>query len=543
MNLLDLMVRIGVDDQASGQIEGISSGMLAKGMAIGTAFGNIMSDVAMRAATAIMDVGQQMYDSYAQFEQLQGGAQLMFGEGYDFIMEKSQQAYKSVQMSQNDYLTQVNGFAVGLRESLGGNEQAAAELADKIITAEADIVAATGNTQENVQNAFNGIMKGNYTMLDNLQIGIKPTKEGMQEVIDKVNEWNEAQGKATDYTIDSLADCEAAIVDYVDMVGMSGYAAEEAADTLEGSASAMSAAWNNLLAEMGKGDGDISARIDEFMQASGDYIGNLMELIGTVVEHIPEMLDAFLSGITDMINGFSQNTDAFIEGAGSFIMGIGTAIANNLPNLLVAIGNLAINLVQSLVTHLPDMIAGAVELIGGIATGIIEGAAGILTAIGEALGSAVDAVIGFVGDFVQAGAELIAGLIDGFVSGVANFLAEVGNAITQADYQVQMAAQIASPSKLFRKRGLQMMQGLALGISDNMGLISDAMGGVSSALDVDMSAKWGNGALAGTQAAGQAPGVVIYLTYNEGQGQAELVGLLSDRMQQLGLGRTEVAYA
>ena len=125
----------------------------------------------------------------------------MFGEAYDFIAEKAKTAYKDIQMSQNDYLEQVNGFAIGLKTAMGDDEIGAAKLADRIVTAEADIVAATGNTAENVQNAFNGIMKNNYTMLDNLQIGITPTKEGFQELIDKVNAYKEAQGDATRYRL------------------------------------------------------------------------------------------------------------------------------------------------------------------------------------------------------------------------------------------------------------------------------------------------------------------------------------------------------
>ena len=88
----------------------------------------------------------------------------MFGEAYDFIANKAQNAFATVQMSQNDYLRQVNGFATGLKTALGGNEKAAAKLADRIVTAEADVVAATGASQEAIQNAFNGIMKSNYTI-------------------------------------------------------------------------------------------------------------------------------------------------------------------------------------------------------------------------------------------------------------------------------------------------------------------------------------------------------------------------------------------
>ena len=209
MNLMDLFVKISVDDQASSQVETLS-GKLKSGLATAAKVG---ASAVVAAGAAIVAIGKQAVEQYAEYEQLVGGAELMFGDAYDFVAEKAKNAYSTVQMSQNEQLKQVNGFATGLKTALGGNAQAAAELADKIVNAEADVVAATGASQEMVQNAFNGIMRSNYVMLDNLQLGIKPTKEGFQEVIDIVNKWNAEQGKATDYQIDNLADAQSALLD------------------------------------------------------------------------------------------------------------------------------------------------------------------------------------------------------------------------------------------------------------------------------------------------------------------------------------------
>ena len=160
MNLFELFVKVGVKDEASSGLSNIT-GKLGNGLKTAAKVGVAAVSA---AATGIVALTKQAVESYAEFEQLSGGAELMFGDAYNYVMERSQEAYKYVQMSQNEYLQQVNGFATGLKTALGGNEQAAAELADRIIAAEADIVAATGNTQENVQNAFNGIMKNNFTI-------------------------------------------------------------------------------------------------------------------------------------------------------------------------------------------------------------------------------------------------------------------------------------------------------------------------------------------------------------------------------------------
>ena len=160
MNLFELFVKIGVKDEASKPVSSISQ-KLGNGLKTAAKIGTAAVGA---ASTAIVGLTKQSIESYAEYEQLVGGAQLMFGKAYDTVAKNAQEAYKTVQMSQNEYLQQVNGFATGLKTALGGNEQAAAELAHNIVKAESDVIAATGNTAENVQNAFNGIMKSNFTI-------------------------------------------------------------------------------------------------------------------------------------------------------------------------------------------------------------------------------------------------------------------------------------------------------------------------------------------------------------------------------------------
>ena len=160
MNLFELFIKIGVDDQASSKLSALSS-KLGNGLKTAAKIGTAAVGAAATGITALTTAAVK---NYAEYEQLVCGAQLMFGNAYDTVAKNAQDAYKTVQMSQNEYLQQVNGFATGLKTALSGNEQAAADLAHRIVKAEADIIAATGNTAENVQNAFNGIMKSNFTI-------------------------------------------------------------------------------------------------------------------------------------------------------------------------------------------------------------------------------------------------------------------------------------------------------------------------------------------------------------------------------------------
>lgn len=352
-----------------------------------------------KLAGVVADVGKAAYTSYARYEQLAGGAQLMFGDAYDFVAEKAKNAYKTVQMSQNDYLQQVNGFATGLKTALGGNVQAAAELADKVITAEADVVAATGNTQEAVQNAFNGIMKSNFTMLDNLQLGITPTKEGFQQLIDKVNEWNAENGEATAYTIDNLADCQAALVDYIEMQGLAGYAANEAAGTIEGSTASMKAAWQNLATGMADSSADMEGLTKDFVDsvftAGKNIIPRVQQIVtgvGTATVEAISYLRETNSAIDLLVTAFEfAATAATVAGTAIGVNMAGKAIANIATIFTANASALAFFTAESGKAAVAEATLNGVFSVSEIAVGVLTGQISLATAAQYAWNTAIAA--------------------------------------------------------------------------------------------------------------------------------------------------------
>mgnify|MGYP000181888225 CR=1 FL=1 len=388
-----------VDDVAEAvEDAGDKTNLFADVLKANLASGAIIAGV-KKLAGVVADVGKAAYTSYARYEQLAGGAQLMFGDAYDFVAEKARNAYKSVQMSQNDYLQQVNGFATGLKTALGGNVQAAAELADKVITAEADVVAATGNTQEAVQNAFNGIMKSNFTMLDNLQLGITPTKEGFQQLIDKVNEWNAENGEATAYTIDNLADCQAALVDYIEMQGLAGYAANEAADTIEGSTASMKAAWQNLATGMADSNADMEGLTQDFVDsvftAGRNIIPRVQQIVtgvGTATVEAISYLRETNSAIDLLVTAFEfAATAATVAGTAIGVNMAGKAIANIATIFTANASALAFFTAESGKAAVAEATLNGVFSVSEIAIGVLTGKISLATAAQYAWNTAIKA--------------------------------------------------------------------------------------------------------------------------------------------------------
>ena len=392
MDVFDLVAKIRLDSseyengvsKAKGTFSTLASGVKT-GLATVTKVGAAAVSAGVAGVAALTKMGTE---GFAQYEQLAGGAKLMWGNAYDFIADRASAAYKNVQRSQNDYLQQVNGFAVGLKVALGGNEQAAAVLADRIITAEADIVAATGNTQENVENAFNGIMKSNFSMVDNLGLGITATKEGFQTMIDSVNAYNAAHGKSTKYQIDNVADCQAALLDYIEMQGMSGYASMEAAGTIEGSVSMMKAAWQNLAVGMADENANMEVLINNFVDSAAIAAGNLLPRIEQTLKGIGQLITKLSPVIADALP---------------------VLVASVLPSLLTAGVDLTVAVIDGVITALPALYEALKQ---GVKTILTE----VFGVTEEELSGFEDAVSGAI-DKLKAAYESLCGFIDTVVSG------------------------------------------------------------------------------------------------------------------------------
>ena len=160
MNLFELFVKIGVDDQASDKISNLSSklgGGLATAAKIGAA-------AVSAAGTAIVAIGKQAIEQYADYEQLVGGVETLFKQSSDTVMGYAENAYKTAGMSANEYMNTVTSFSASLLQSLGGDTEAAAKYADMAVTDMSDNAKKMGTSMEMIQNAYSGFAKQNFTI-------------------------------------------------------------------------------------------------------------------------------------------------------------------------------------------------------------------------------------------------------------------------------------------------------------------------------------------------------------------------------------------
>lgn len=384
------------------------------------------------AAGAVIALTKSAVENYGEYEQLVGGVETLFKDSAGTVEEYANNAYKTAGLSANEYMETVTSFSASLLQSMGNDTQAAAEKADRAITDMSDNANKMGTDMQSIQNAYQGFAKQNYTMLDNLKLGYGGTKEEMQRLIDDANALNAAQGNYTNYTIESYADIVDAIHTVQTEMGITGTTALEASTTIEGSVSAMKAAWGNFVTGLGNDNANISELSAQLIESVGTVAENVLPVVETVLKNIaqavqedgPAMIEKFVSyaieKLPEIISLGLQMVVSLVKG-----------IAQNIPQLVTSVLNMVATIVQTIWEALPDII----EVGKNIVRGLWEGIKAMASWIGEK-------VSGFVG-----------GLVDG-VKGVLG---------------------IHSPSKVFAGIGENMALGLGQGFERQMQRVSSGI--------------------------------------------------------------------
>lgn len=463
--LLDLFIKIGVDDQASSKIGGVAKKASSAFSKIGSAAVGGMKFAAKGvavAAGAIATLSTAAVKTYADYEQLVGGVETLFGAGgkslveyvndvgkyspeitkqyndlmaaQSKVMDDADAAYKTAGLSANDYMKTVTGFAAALNSSLGGNTQKAAEYANMAAVDMADNANKMGTSMESIQNAYQGFAKQNYTMLDNLKLGYGGTKSEMERLLADASE---LAGKKFD--ISSYADVVEAIHTIQDEMGITGTTAKEAETTISGSVNSMKAAWQNWLTGLGNGDADIGKLTENLVESAQTVVSNVMPVVGQVLtslgsvvtEQAPGIIDTGLSYILDaapqllamggqlisaLVSGLLTNLPQIMDAGTQLITMLCSGIQNSASQLPGIITQIITSMVSFLVANAPQILTAGVMLILALIQGIIESIPAIVQAIPQLIDGIVNAFSNASGQILSIGSQIVDDIIDGISS-------------------------------------------------------------------------------------------------------------------------------
>ena len=452
MDLLDLMVKIGVDDQASSKIDnlagkvtdtfGKAASVAAKGVAAGVA--------AVTAATGA--ITKSSLDAYGAYEQNVGGIQKLFGnmgksldeyaeltgnavdavaekwgvleQSQNMALQNAANAYKTAGMSANQYMEQVTGFSAALITSLGNDTVAAANYADMAMVDMSDNANTFGTDMESIQWAYQGFAKQNYTMLDNLKLGYGGTKEEMQRLISDASKMTDVQkklGVTVDESSLSFDNIVAAIHVMQESMQIGGTTAREAATTIEGSVNMMKAAWENWLTGLGDSDADMAQLTDNLVEsfetAAENVVPRVAIILGTLLGSVPGIVaevgpvaaqalqDTFMTAAQTFHDILPQEAQSALDGAVETFQGSGLADA---------VGNA--------LSGIAEFGAKAADGISQLAESFDE------TSAMEAAATVIDTVAGFIGHLADQAGEYLMPVLEAAVEALSAFFQAVADA-------------------------------------------------------------------------------------------------------------------
>lgn len=382
-------------------------------MAGGRISGKIKGALAASGIGAALGAGlAKSIKTGANLEQAIGGIETLFKDSADEMIKNADNAFKTAGISANQYMEQATSFSASLLQSLDGDTQKASKAADQAIIDMSDNANKMGTNIQDIQNAYQGFAKQNYTMLDNLKLGYGGTKTEMERLLADAEKISGQK-----YDINNLSDVYEAIHVIQEEMDITGTTSKEAASTLSGSFSSMKAAAENFLGDLALGRNVSPAMVDLAESAGTFLFDNLIPAVGRVFAYLPQAISAliqtglpkFMASGSEMVMGLvsgiqtagpqlaqripelvqqgmdaiSQNLPNIMAKGRDMIVGLVQGITSNLPAFIDAVANIASKIPDFLKQNQPKIAAEGGKLIGQLAVGLIKNLPKIIVAVAK----------------------------------------------------------------------------------------------------------------------------------------------------------------
>lgn len=456
----------GIKGKISSVLNGEAS---SAGDSAGESIGSSIAS-AIKKAIAAAGIGAAIKSSLSEGSDLQqsiGGVETLFKESAGVVEEYAKNAYKTAGLSANDYMETVTGFSASLLQGLGGDTGKAAEIANTALTDMSDNANKMGSNMQDIQNAYQGFAKQNYTMLDNLKLGYGGTQSEMIRLINDSGVLNEKIDSLDNVTFDQMIMAIHAVQDNLDITGTT---AKEAATTFSGSLYAMQAAGKNLLANLSLGE-DISPSLRALTDTIDTFVfNNLLPMIGNILEQLPTMLDYGITTAVRSLNILANNADTIFTQGVSLLTELVTGIISNIPYLLEAGIHVVSEFGNALVNA--DWTTIGTNLINMLREKTDQAAGEILGTDGNLIGSVANAITTHLPEVLEKGSEILLTIANGFLQNLPVMIQNVGNMVSS------VVAFILQSLPVVLQTGAQLLLELVQGISNNLPQIITAAANV-----------------------------------------------------------------
>ena len=336
----------------------------------------------------------------ANLQQSLGGIETLFKGSADKVKKYADEAYKTAGLSANDYMESVTNFSASLLQSMGGDTEKAADKANMALIDMSDNANKMGTNMGDIQNAYMGFAKQNYTMLDNLKLGYGGTKEEMQRLLTDAQKLTGVK-----YDINNLADVYDAIHAVQEELDITGTTAKESAETFSGSFASMQSAFSNVLGKISLGM-DITPELNALAETTSTFLfGNFFPMVGNILTALPGAIVTFIQAAGPQ----------FVESGMSMLTQIATGITTGLPTFMTTFQGILTGITTWITENLPTLMQTGVQMLTNIANGILSALPNIVTVAGDIITNFVQFILTNLPVILESGKNLLLNLVDGIL--------------------------------------------------------------------------------------------------------------------------------
>lgn len=389
----------------------------------GTTFGSMLVSK-INGAITIAGIGKILSASLTEGGALQqsiGGIETLFGNSANVIKKAAQTAFRDAGVSANTYMEQTTSFAASLVSSCGGNTAKAAEIAKRAMVDMSDNANKMGTDLQDIQNAYQGFAKQNYTMLDNLKLGYGGTKTEMARLIKDASTYKDSQEKLNvsvkdgDMSFSNIANAISVVQDHMKI---SGTTAEEASTTLTGSFGMVKAAVQDFLGAMSTGQ-NVKSSVKNLISSLGIFVGNnlipmLLNITKSCYAVVTDALNnmpGILNAVQKFANDIAKQAPQFIKSGFEMLNKLVDGVVSALPVMIAKIPTIISTFANIINDNGPTVLMCGLKLIAKLALGIIQAIPTLIVNIPKIIMAIVDVWSAF--NWINLGKMAITGLGNG----------------------------------------------------------------------------------------------------------------------------------
>lgn len=467
MNLFELAVKIGIDDSDFNKGIGKARKGFGDFSAWTIAKGQLIADGIKASGKAFLDLGKQAINSFAEYEQLAGGAQKIFDQmDYSKIANDANNAYKELGLSANRYLAVINDVGATFAATMG--DEAGYEAAKTGLKAISDYASGTGKNVDELSQKFTLITRStsSYQSIADQFSGILPaTSKGFLEQAQAAGILSDSYTQLTQVPIDEYQAAVSKMLQQgVADLGLANNTMNEAFSTLSGSLSMAKGAWNNLVTGLADDSADLERLIENFVESVGVAAGNILPKVHKALTGAAKLVETLIPVIMEEIPVLIGETLPQILQAGvGVIETILRGISSQPDEIVATIFKVIDILIDAIIDLLPEIVATGILLIGKLAVGLVKAIPDLVAKIPEIIKSVVNSFKSRSGEFSGIGRDIVNGIWSGIKSMISTFTANVKNFFSGIVNSVKQTLGIRSPSRVFAEIGGFMAEGVSQG--------------------------------------------------------------------------------